>query len=121
MLGRLNIRRPAESVYQTLSDRGVLSARLIRRDRSVLYADRRRLNRWPKSSVFSASHRIANLASDDLSLRANYYLQGIATWTNNASRAQSPERWLVDQGIVHHFEAQARRAGVYELKIPVTT
>src|SRR4029077_14191750 len=120
MLGRLNIRRSAEGVHQTLSDRGILSARLIRprRDRSLLYADRRRLNRRPKSSVFSASHRFANLAGDDLGLRANYYLQVITTWTNQAFRAQSPERWLVDQGIVHHFEAQARRAGVYELKIP---
>ena len=54
-------------------------------------------------------------------MRADHYLQGIGTWPNNASRAQGPERWLVDQGIIHHLEAQARRAGVYELKIAVTT
>ena len=54
-------------------------------------------------------------------MRADHYLQGIATWANNAPRAQRPQRWLVDQGIIHHFEAQARRAGVYELKISVTT
>jgi hypothetical protein len=123
MLGRLNIRRPAESVYQTLSDCGIFGARLIRprRDRSILSTDCHRLNRRPKGSVFSTGHRFPDLARDDLGLSADYYLQDIATWTNNASRAQCPGRWLVDQGIVHHFEAQARRAGVYEVKIPVTT
>ncbi|MGB7794592.1 MAG: hypothetical protein WBL39_25625, partial [Terrimicrobiaceae bacterium] len=89
MLGRLNIRRPAESVHQTLSDRRVLGARLIRPLRS---ADCRRLNGGPKSSVFSTRHRFPDLAGEDLGLRANYYLQRIATWTNDASRAQGPER-----------------------------
>ena len=62
--------------------------------RSMLDLDQRRLNSRPKSSVFSASHRIANLASDDLSLRANYYLQGIATGrtTPRAPRVRSAGR-----------------------------
>jgi hypothetical protein len=54
-------------------------------------------------------------------LGAENHLQGIATWTDNAARAKGSERWLVDQGIVDYFKAQAGRTGVHEFKIPVTT
>jgi hypothetical protein len=72
MFGRLNIRWPAESVQQALSDQRDFRARLTRplrdRSRSVLSADRRFLKRWP-SSIFSTGHRFPDLASDDLGLR----------------------------------------------------
>jgi hypothetical protein len=72
MVGRLNIRWPAESVQQALSDQRDFRARLTRplrdRSRSVLSADRRFLKRWP-SSIFSTGHRFPDLASDDLGLR----------------------------------------------------
>jgi hypothetical protein len=125
MFGYLNIRRSAQSVHEVLRDRCIFSTRVKRhlRDRflSLLFAEDRFLNRRPNSSVFSAGHRFPDLAGDDLGLRADYHLQNIATGTDNAARAQGPERGLVDQGVIRHLEPQPRRAGVYEFKIPVTT
>ena len=125
MLGLLNIARAAERPHQSLSDFGVFSARpnrLIRdRPRAGLCSDGRRCSGWPKRLVLPTGHRFANFAGEDFSLRADYYLQDIATWTNHAPRAQASKRRLVNQSIVHHFEAQARRAGVHEFKISIAT
>src|SRR5271165_3844968 len=108
-----------------LSCRGVFSARLNRplkdRSSSGLSFGHRLLNRWPNRSVFSTGHRFSDLARDDLGLRSDYHLQSIVTGPNYAARAEGPERGLIDQGIVHYFKAQTRRAGVHQRKILVTT
>ena len=125
MFALLDIGRSAERPHQSLSNFGVLSARLRRpigrRSWGFLFTRGWRRGGRPKRVVLPSGHCFPNLAGEDFRLRADDHLQDIASWTNHPPRSQASERRLVNQSIVHQFKTQARRAGVHEFKILITT